>query len=438
MGEAAATPPLIARLAGLDPADRSEIVAALCDGEEFELGDGWAIWGQRAQLPPPWRWPVWMILAGRGFGKTRSGAEWVHWMAQDPEARIALIGSTDEDARRVMIEGTSGLLSTGPVDALPDWEPSRGLLRWPNGARAHVYSAANPESLRGPEHSHAWCDEIGKWPRGEAAWDNLRMGMRRGRRPQIVVTTTPRPTPLIRRIMGLPGIAITRGRTADNTHLPTGFVAEMDRTYRGTRLGRQELDGELIDDIEGALWTRSDIEACRVRAAPALTRVVVGVDPPASAGGDACGIVVVGLGEDGLAYVMADASVAGRSPEGWAAAVAQAAEAHGADRVVAEKNNGGDMVESVLRAADAGLPVKLVHAAHGKVTRAEPIAALYARGRVKHAGAFPALEDELCGLVTGGGYEGPGRSPDRADALVWAMTELMLGKRGNGPRIGVV
>jgi phage terminase large subunit-like protein len=265
-----------------------------------------------------------------------------------------------------------------------------------------------------------------------AAWDNLMFGLRKGERPRVLVTTTPRTTALVRRIekLAVAADAVVRGRTRDNPHLPESFVAAMFETYAGTRLGRQELDGELLEDVEGALWTRAMIERCRTDAAPEMTRVVVGVDPPASATGDACGIVAVGLGRDGCGYVLEDATVSGASPEGWARAVARCAARHGADRVIAEKNQGGEMVTSVLRGADSGLPVKLVHATRGKAVRAEPVALLYEAGKIRHRGAFPALEDELCGLQAGGGYEGPGRSPDRADALVWAMSELMLGKRG--------
>jgi phage terminase large subunit-like protein len=257
------------------------------------------------------------------------------------------------------------------------------------------------------------------------------MGMRLGSQPRIVATTTPRPVPLIRRLVREDGAIVTRGRTVENMgNLPGTFLAAMEANYKGTRLGRQELDGELIEELDGALWRRDLLERQRVRMASQVARMVVAVDPPASAHGDACGIVAVALGTDGRAYVMADATVSGVGPEGWARAVAQAAMVHNADRVVAEANNGGAMVESVLRAADLTLPLKLVHASRGKVARAEPVAALYEAGRAFHCGAFPELEDEMCGLLVGGGYEGPGRSPDRADALVWAMTELMLGVRG--------
>ena len=249
-------------------------------------------------------------------------------------------------------------------------------------------------------------------------------------RPQLVVTTTPRPTRLMRRIMALPSMVETRGSTRDNPHLPESFVDAMREEYGRTLLGRQELEGELIEDVAGALWTRDVLEKCRGADLPDTVRTVVGVDPPAGVGGDACGIVAVALGRDGVGYVIEDASVAGATPEGWAHAVARCAARVNADRVVAEKNQGGAMVASVLKAADAGLPLALVHASRGKVVRAEPVALLYAAGKMRHVGCFPALEDELCGLVAGGGYEGPGRSPDRADALVWAVHELMLGKRG--------
>ncbi|MGP1283654.1 MAG: terminase large subunit domain-containing protein, partial [Parasphingopyxis sp.] len=285
-------------------------------------------------------------------------------------------------------------------------------------------------------HHLAWADEIGKWRDGEAAWDNLMLGLRLGDYPRAVATTTPRPVALVRRLVGdaesgKGGTVLTRGRTQDNrAHLAPGFVAAIEAAYGGTRLGRQELDGELIEDVAGSLWPRALIERCRVRAVPALRRVVVAVDPPAGAGpgSDACGIVVAGLGADARGYVLADASVQGLRPEGWAAKVADAAEAWDADRVIAEANQGGAMVRSVLQAAGRILPLRLVHAARGKSARAEPVAALYEAGRVGHAGTFPALEDEMAGLTIGGRYEGPGRSPDRADALVYALTELMLGR----------
>jgi phage terminase large subunit-like protein len=407
----------------------------------------WEVWGRDEQLPPDGEWRVWLICAGRGFGKTRAGAEWVRNVARfDPAARIALVGASLGEVRSVMIEGESGVLAASPGALRPEFEPSLRRLQWPNGAQAFLYSAGEPETLRGPQHSHAWCDEVAKWDnagdRAAAAWNNLQLGMRLGEQPRVLATSTPRQTPLMVRLLaeaGAGGVVVARGRTGDNAGaLPLAYYGSMLEQFSGSTLGRQELDGELLSEAEGALWSRDLLEKCR-RTAPASQRVrtVVGVDPPASSAGDACGIVVAALLADGSALVLADASVERASPERWARAVANAAQAWHADRVVAERNQGGEMVQSVLRAANAALPIRLVHASQGKVARAEPIAALYEAGRVRHAAMFEHLEDELCGLLTGGGYEGPGRSPDRADALVWALTELMLGKRSE-PRVRVI
>ena len=432
------------KLAAMDEADCDRVLNAMFDTEHVSLAEAWVDWAALAQLPPDGDWRTWLLMAGRGFGKTRVGAEWVRGIAEagDRGTRIALVAASEAEASAVMVEGESGILSCTPAADWPLWEPALGRLSWRSGAQAALYSGANPEKLRGPQHSYAWCDELAKWPYAQATWDNLQLGLRLGVLPRVLVTTTPRPVPLVLALMAETGIAVTRGRTTDNAHLPDAFVAAMRDKYAGTRMGRQELDGELIEEAEDALWSRDLIELCRVRDLPELVRVVVGVDPPAGTmsgnGGDACGIVVCGLGRDGTGYVIDDASVAGRSPQGWARAVAQAAARLGADRVVAEANNGGRMVGEVLRAADSGLPVKLVHASRGKVARAEPVALLYTAGKVRHVGAFPELEDELCGLIAGGGYEGPGRSPDRADACVWGLSELMLGKARAGPRVRVV
>ena len=398
----------------------------------------WEYVARPNQLPPPGDWRVWMIMAGRGFGKTRAGAEWVRMIADsNPGARIALVSSSLAEARAVMVEGESGLMAICRPDHKPVYEPSLHRIRFANGAQAQLFSAAEPEALRGPQHSHAWCDEIGKWPlssqRATRCWDNLLLGMRLGGDPRIAVTTTPRAVPLVQRLVAQAAdsgeVVISRGGTDDNDRLPDRFHEAIKSEYGGTQLARQEIDGELLDDIEGALWTRSLLEVSREDGAvPESARVVVAVDPPASASGDECGIIVAALGIDGVARVLADCSLARAAPAHWAARVANAAQEWNADRVVAEANQGGAMVESVLRAADQALPVKLVHAARGKVARAEPVAALYAAGRVRHVGVFARLEDQMCGLLTGGTYAGPGHSPDRADALVWAMTELMLGK----------
>lgn len=403
------------------------------DGQRRLLHE-WPVHARPEQLAPEGKWRIWLMLAGRGFGKTRAGAEWVRGIAEtDGTARIALVGANIGEARRVMVEGESGLLAIAPYWDRPVWHPSRRRLAWRSGAQAMLFGAADPESLRGPQFTHGWADELAKWPHAQAAWDNLMMGLRLGERPRVLATTTPRPVPLLRSLARASDVAVTRGATQDNRlHLATDFLHAMERDYAGTRLGRQELEGELIEELEGALWSRALIEKCRVRQAemaqPAreLRRIVVAVDPPASAQGDACGIIVAGLGADGRSYVLADRTVEKASPERWAGAVAAAAHGFGAERVVAEANNGGAMVESVLRAAGQGLPVRLVHASRGKAARAEPVAALYEAGRASHVGAFPELEDQMCGLMAGGRYEGPGRSPDRADALVWALHELML------------
>ncbi|GMN02264.1 DNA-packaging protein [Erythrobacter sp. MTPC3] len=420
--------------AGPDEFDR--LAQSFNTAERDEFLYHWKFFARETQFAPPGDWRIWLIMAGRGFGKTRAGSEWVRTIADShPAARIALISSSLAEARSVMVEGESGILACCPPDREPVFEPSLRRLTFPNGAQAQLFSAAEPESLRGPQHSHAWCDEIGKWPlsheRASRCWDNLMMGLRLGSDPRVTVTTTPRAVPLVQRLLRQEGAAstvVSRGSTYDNaSNLPRRFLDAMESEYAGSQLARQEIGGELVTDIEGALWSRSLIEQCRERGArPQDRRIVVSVDPPASSTGDDCGIVVAAMGDDGHGRVLADCSVAKAQPSEWAAAVARAANDWKADRVIAEANQGGAMVEAVLRAAQSTLPVKLVHATRGKTARAEPIAALYASGRVKHCGLFPQLEDQMCGLMVGGDYAGPGRSPDRADALVWALSELML------------
>jgi len=391
----------------------------------------WSWQWHEGQQEPAGDWRIWLMMAGRGFGKTYAGAQWVTAMARaNPGARIALVGASVDEVVKVMIEGRSGLLSLARPDEPIVWRPTAGVLRFASGAQAFVYSAGAGEKLRGPEHHFAWADELAKWGRADAAWDNLMMGLRLGARPRCLVTTTPRAASVMHRIVALKGVERTGGGTVDNPHAEPGFVEWVTETYGGTRLGRQELDGVLFADVDGALFPREVLEASRHSGPlPGFRRIVVGVDPPASADGDACGIVVCGLGEDEAIYVLADCSVAGMRPEGWARSVARAAEAWGADRVVAEQNQGGDMVASVLEAADQALPVRLVSASRGKAARAEPVAARFETGKARLAGRFPELEDELAGLKAGGDYEGPGRSPDRADAMVWAATELLKPER---------
>lgn len=425
---------LAARLALLPAAERDRWLAALTVGQARALLHDWRFWARPEQLPPAGDWFCWLVVAGRGFGKSRTGAEWVRALvegrtplgAATDTARIALVADTFADARDVMVEGESGLLAISPRDRRPLFEPSRRRLVWPNGAQAFLYSAADPEQLRGPQHHAAWADEIAKWHEGERAWSNLLLGLRLGRKPRVVATTTPRPIAWIRALAAEPTTVITRGSTyANRAHLPPAFIREVERLYAGTRLGRQELDGAFLDVREGALWSPEMVEPHRLPAPPTdLERVVVGVDPPASHGedADACGIVVAARDARGHFHVLEDASVAGLSPLGWAGRAVHAYHRHHADRIVAEANQGGDMVEAVLRQVDRSVSVKLVRASRGKMIRAEPVAALYERGLVHHVGRFPELEDELY-RFTGEARE---KSPDRLDALVWALTELAL------------
>ncbi|MEO7787829.1 MAG: terminase family protein [Sphingomicrobium sp.] len=399
--------------------------------------EAWAAEGQLAPDGDGWR--LWLIQAGRGFGKTRAGAEWVHGMAMARHCRVALVGATLDETRRVMVEGPSGILAVAQAHGTClKWVPAQRKLTWPNGSTATLFSGEDGDGLRGPEHDFAWCDELAKWGDAEGTWDNLMFGLRRGRRPRALVTTTPRTIPLLDRLRAMDTTIVTGGTTADNVNLSQEFVNQMITSYKGTRLEHEELRGRPLTEVAGSLWPRATIARCRVdiRTLPPMERIVVGVDPPAGekATSDACGIVVAGRAGANI-YVLADASVKGASPERWAAAV-RAATAHwGADRIVAEANNGGMMVKSVLVAAGVpGAQVRLVHASRGKCARAEPVSLAYEAGAGWFAGVFGALEDELAGMQIGGGYEGPTRSPDRADAMVWAMTELM-GRMGAGPRV---
>jgi predicted phage terminase large subunit-like protein len=428
-------------LASLPESVRNELIGSLTSEQALSILHEWRFWARKKQLAPAGPWRVWLLLAGRGFGKTRTGAELVRSRAASGAARrIAFVGATAADARDVMVEGESGILAISPARERPRYEPSKRRLTWPNGAVATLFSADEPERLRGPQHDFAWCDELAAW-RYPEAWDMLMLGLRLGSDPRVVVTTTPRPTPLIRALLADPAVVVTRGRTAENCdNLAPAFLDQIVRRYEGTRLGRQELDGELIEDVPGALWSRGLIEAARVSARPDLTRIVVAIDPAAVSGeqADETGIVVAGKDRDGNGYVLAD--VSGRyTPTEWARAAIMAYRAHAADRIVAEVNNGGEMVEAMLRMIDPDVPFRAVRAARGKITRAEPIAALYEQGRVRHAGAFPRLEDQMCAFVPGGGAGARGGcessaggsgagsgSPDRVDALVWALTELLI------------
>jgi phage terminase large subunit-like protein len=400
-------------------------------------GRSWAITGREEQRPPAGDWSTWLVMGGRGSGKTRAGAEWVHGLALAAGARtdlrIALIAETLGDAREVMIDGASGIARIARR-LRPEVEISRRRIVWPNGAIAQIFSSEDPESLRGPQFHYAWCDELAKWKHAEETFDMLQFGLRLGEQPRQLVTTTPRAVPLLKRLIGDADTVVTRLSTADNAaHLAPGFITALERRYGGTRLGRQELGGELIEDREDALWKRDRLEALTVRLIEPLRRIVVAVDPPAGSGpASVCGIVVAGLMENGRAAVLADCSVEGRSPADWARAVVNAYRRFEADRVVAEVNQGGDMVAAMLKSVEANLPVALVRATRGKYLRAEPVAALYEQGRVVHAARFVALEDQMCDFGPDG-LSG-GRSPDRLDALVWALTALMLEGTGE-PRI---
>ncbi|MEZ5818323.1 MAG: terminase family protein [Hyphomicrobiaceae bacterium] len=404
------------------------------------LTHDWQIWARDDQLPPlyaangkPWR--TWLLLGGRGSGKTRAGAEWVRavalglWPGEPIAKRIALVGPTQAHVRAVMIEGVSGLMSVHPRSERPVLEISKGQLVWPKtGAIAQFFSAEDPEGLRGPQFDAAWCDELARWNRGSRAWDMLQFGLRLGTLPRQVVTTTPRATKLLKSIIADEATAITRARTADNAaHLAPAFLAEVTRMYAGTALGRQELEGEVVTERPDSLWQRKWMVEARIARPPEeMRRIVVAVDPPVTAteNADTCGIVVAGLGPDNRAYVLADRSIQGRDPATWARAVVAAFRDFSADRIVAEANQGGDLVVNVIRSVDLNAPVKKVHASRGKFARAEPIAALYAEGRIVHVGEFPALENQMCDFGPEGLSEG--RSPDRVDALVWALSELML------------
>ena len=395
------------------------------------LENSWPAVARPNQLPPPgdW-WQIWLLLAGRGFGKTRTLAEWVCDQAASGQAsRIALVAATAADARDVLVEGESGILAVAPPWCRPIYEPSKRRLTWPNGVIATTFSAEEPDRLRGPQHDAAVCDELASWSHPET-WDMLQFGLRLGRKPRCLIATTPRPTKLLRELLAREGhdVVVTRGSSYDNkANLAPAFFAQIVKKYEGTRLGRQELNAELLEDTPGALWSQGLIDGTRISAAPELTRIVVAIDPAATSGEDAdeTGVVVVGQDKDGQGYVLADCS-ARYTPIEWARIAISAYRTHHADRIVAERNNGGDMVEATLRMVDQNVPVTTVWASRGKVTRAEPISALYEQGRMHHVGTFPQLEDQMTNFTSDFDREAAGYSPDRLDAMVWAATELLV------------
>ncbi len=396
-------------------------------------------WALDHQLPPGGDWRNWVVLGGRGAGKTRAGAEWVRAQVEGSLPtdaghcrRIALVGETIDQVREVMVFGESGILACSPPDRRPQWRAGRRMLEWPNGATAQVFSASEPETLRGPQFDGAWVDELAKWKKAEDTWDMLQFCLRLGEDPRVVVTTTPRNIGVLKAILASGSTVSTHAPTeANRAYLANSFLEEVNSRFAGTRLGRQELEGVLLEDAEGALWTAAGLDRIRVEAAPECSRIVVAVDPPVTghAGSDECGILVVGAITDGppqswKACVLEDASVSAASPQAWASAALDAMARHGADRLVAEVNQGGDLVESVIRQIDPMVSYRAVRASRGKVARAEPVAALYEQGRIQHVPGLAALEDQMCAL-TARGFEGKG-SPDRVDALVWALHELMI------------
>ena len=426
-------------LASATPDVVDEFLHGLTEGSFLALPWVFEFWALPHHLPHVGAGKSGVFLGGRGAGKTRAGAEWVRAEVEGPRPgdpgrarRVALVGETVDQVRDVMVFGDSGILACSPPDRRPEWEATKKRLVWPNGATATAYSAHDPESLRGPQFDAAWADELAKWKKAEVAWDMLQFALRLGDNPRQVVTTTPRNVATLKAILKNPSTVITHAPTvANRAYLAASFLEEVTARYAGTAQGRQELDGLLLEEVEGALWPLARIEAAQSDDLDPPDRIVVAVDPPVTghAASDDCGIVVAGVYMRGppqtwRAVVLEDASVSRASPEVWARAVVAAYERHQADRVVAEVNQGGDLVQTLLRQIDPALPVRAVRATRGKVTRAEPVAALYEQGRVIHRRGLTQLEDQMV-RMTAAGYAGKG-SPDRVDALVWALTELIL------------
>ena len=417
-------------LASLPEQTRLKYLESLTDEAAAYLQYDWDLWGRPDQFAPEGNWLTWLILAGRGWGKTRTGAEWVRAQVLAGKQRIALIAETQKDLEQVMIEGDSGLLSIFPAHQRPEYKKKPVELTFHTGAKALGYNATEPDQLRGPQFDAAWCDELAKWKYARDTWDMLQFGLRLGNDPRQCVTTTPRGISIIREIATAPDTAVTRGRTMDNaSNLAPSFLRVVTAKYAGTRLGRQELNAEILDDIPGAIWRREWIDKARVDAAPQLKRKVVAVDPAITSDQTSDdpgthGICCAGVGTDGRGYVVADRSMQG-TPMEWAAAVVSLYDDEQADQVVIEINQGGDMVESTLRAVRPNLPIRRVRASRGKHIRAEPVAALYEQGKISHVGSLPDLEDQMC-MFTNEGYQGEG-SPDRTDSRGWALTELFRG-----------
>jgi phage terminase large subunit-like protein len=426
----------------LPESERTLILNDFTDEELLALEYDWQFWARQDQLPPK-QWGkdgcfIWNIRCGRGWGKTRTGAETFICAVRDWGYKFPnLVGATAEDVRDLMIKGESGILSVCPPNFTPEYKESKKELIWPNGVVSHIYYGSEPDKARGPQSDFVWCDETAKWQYPEETFDNMLLGLRLGDCPLCMSTSTPRPTKFIIDLekrtdaAGRKSTITTLGSTDDNiANLSSVFLATVVSKYRGTRLGRQELNGDILDDNPDALWQRKDIDDNRVAKMPDLVRVVVGVDPAAtsSSGSDDTGIVVAGIDRNKHGYVLGDYTCH-VSPKQWAIESIAAFNKHNADRVIGETNNGGEMVEHTLRTVDPGIPYKAVHASRGKQTRAEPISSYYEQGRIHHVGSFPALEDQMCDWIPG-----EGKSPDRVDALVWALTELLPPEK---PRLSV-
>ena len=437
-------------LASALPEEIEEFIGSLSEAALLALPWLFEFWALPHQLPPEGEWTTWVVMGGRGAGKTRAGAEWVRAQVEgarpdDPgrARRVALVAETIDQGREVMVLGDSGILACSPPDRRPKWVAGRNALEWPNGAEARLFSAHDPESLRGPQFDAAWADELAKWPKAQGAWDQLRFGLRLGRNPQQVVTTTPRNVEVLKAILKNPSTVITHAPTeANRAYLAESYLAEVQARFGGTLFGRQELLGELVEEVPDGLWTPQMIAAAQAAAAVEPVRVVVAVDPPVTATkvSDECGIVVVGADTRGdparwRAVVLADRSVRGASPDGWARAALAAMEEFGAERLVAEVNQGGDLVQGVIRQIDPLAPFRAVRAMRSKMLRAEPVAALYEQGRVAHVRGLEALETQMMQMARTG-WKGQG-SPDRLDALVWALTDLVVDQAGRVARPGL-
>ena len=423
---------IVERLRQLSPDEREASLAGQPARLIAEIATHWPAWSRPEQRLPAGDRTYWLIKSGRGWGKTRTGAETVRQWIADGHNYVNLIGATADDARDIMVQGESGILSVCPAWERPEYKISQRKLIWPNGAESLIFTADEPERLRGKQSAKLWCDELAAW-RYPDAWDQAKFGLRLGRHPQAIITTTPRPTKIVREIMADAATVITSGGTwANAANLAGSYLTAVLRRYEGTRLGRQEIDGDLLDDNPGALFKRSDIDAGRRYDIPNLTRVVVALDPATTSheGSDDTGIVIAGIADVGgitHGYILADLTCHD-TPDGWARLAVDAYRLARADRIIGEANNGGDMIEALIRAVDPTVSYRKVTATRGKVIRAEPVAALYEQGRIHHVGELPKLEDEMCEWDP---LDKSARSPNRLDALVWALTELMLGAPGN-------